>query len=322
MLFNRLRYASTGCLALACATFGIGVADLEATWTADVVTTIGVLQRPVTRLLIDDAPELAVGSSAELKTLYTRWDYDLGSARDGNRAVPRLYVRALPDDLADFEPLAARKELFLLTVLPQVLRVNERILRHRSTLLALREREQTGGTFDVAANRWLAKMRELYGIEAPSADLSELLRRVDVIPPSLALAQAAAESGWGTSRFAVKGRALFGQWTFSDRVRGMIPAERGSASAHRVRSFDRLIESVWGYTVNLNSHRAYTEFRQIRARARAAGKTAPGHELAAGLKAYSEKRAGYVALLRRIIATNRLDEFDDTHLDRTPFVGS
>ena len=321
-LMNRLRYAGTCCLAAACATFGLGVADLEATWSKRAITAIDVLRRPVSQLLIDDAPEIVVGSSAELRDLFERWRFELAAARQGARDVPRLYITVLPDDLASFEPLRARKELFLMAVLPQILRVNERILRHRAALLELRERRQIGGTLDVAASRWLAKMGELYGVDAPADNLDEMLRRVDVIPPSLALAQAAAESGWGTSRFAVKGRALFGQWTFSDRVRGMIPSQRGGSSKHRVRSFNRLIESVWGYSVNLNSHRAYGDFRKIRARSRAKNEPPSGYNLAAALTAYSEKGAAYVALIRGIMAANKLGALDSARLDRTPLVGS
>ena len=319
---NRLRFLSAGCLAAACATFGVGVADLEATWTDRAITTIDVLRRPVSQILIDDAPEIIIGDSAQLNQLFARWTYDLASARNRERVVPRLYITALPSDLAGFEPLSARKALFLLAVLPQVLRVNERILRHRTAVLELSERRRTGGTFDIAATRWLAKMGELYGVDEPINNLEEMLRRVDIIPPALALAQAAAESGWGTSRFAVEGRALFGQWTFSDRVRGVIPADRAGTSSHRVRSFNRLIKSVWGYTVNLNSHRAYAGFRKRRAAIRAAGQTPLGADLVALLVAYSQQGQAYVSLLRRLIAQNDLGVLDTARLDRTPFVGS
>ena len=286
------------------------------------ITTINVLRRPVTHILIDDAPEIIVRDSAQLQRLFARWRYQLATARTGKRMVPRLYIAALPDDLVDYKPLTARKDLFLLAVLPQVLRVNERILRHRAALLELNQRQRTQGIFDAAATRWLAKMGELYGVDAPDQHLDEMLRRVDVIPPSLALAQAAAESGWGTSRFAVEGRALFGQWTFSDRVRGMTPVARTGASTHRVRSFNRLIESVWGYSVNLNSHRAYAGFRKRRAESREHGDISRGTDLAATLVAYSQKGPAYVTLIQRLITQNDLDELDTARLDPTPFVGS
>lgn len=254
--------------------------------------------------------------------MFARWTYDLASARKRERAVPRFYIRALPDDLASLEPLAARKALFLLAVRPQMLCVNERILRHRAALLELSERQHTGGTFNIAATKWLAKMGELYGVDAPIKNIKEMLRRVDIVPPSLALAQTAAETGWGTSRFAVEGQALFGQWTFSERVHGMIPGERTGTSTHRVRSFSRLIESVWGYTVNLNSHKAYAGSRECRAAIRAAGQTPRGDDLAAELVAYSQQGPAYVALLRRLITENDLGALDTARLDRMSFIGS
>jgi len=119
---KRLRTASSGCFAAAFLTFGAGVVDLKATWSERMLTTLDVLRRPVTQLLINDVPELSVTSSAQLSDLYARRNYQLAVARSGERAVPRLYISTLPDDLAQHEPRAARKELFLLAVLPQVLR--------------------------------------------------------------------------------------------------------------------------------------------------------------------------------------------------------
>ena len=313
---NRLRTASIWCFAAAFLTFGAGVIDLKATFSERTLTTLHVLQRPVMRLLINDAPELIVSSSAQLIDLYERWNYQLAVAQSGELAVPRLYISALPDDLGQHEPLAARKELFLLAVLPQVLRINERLLLHRGVFEDLYKRQRRNGTFDRAARQWLAKMGELYGVDDPLEHPNELLTRVDMIPPSLALAQAAAESGWGTSRFAVTGRALFGQRTFSGRVRGLIPAQRERHATHKVRAYNRLIESVWGYSVNLNTHPAYADFRRRRAQIRAQGKTPSGGALADTLVAYSEKGSAYVNMLRRIITTNRLGELDNALLDR------
>jgi Bax protein len=102
----------------------------------------------------------------------------------------------------------------------------------------------------------------------------------------------------------------------------MIPGERTGTSTHRVRSFSRLIESVWGYTVNLNSHKAYAGFRERRAAIRAAGQTPRGDDLAAELVAYSQQGPAYVALLRRLITENDLGALDTARLDRTPFIGS
>jgi len=105
-------------------------------------------------------------------------------------------------------------------------------------------------------------------------------------------------------------------------VRGLIPAQRDSHATHKVRAFNRLIESVWGYSVNLNTHPAYADFRRRQAQIRAQGETPSGSALADTLVAYSEKGAAYVTLIRRIIATNRLEELDNALLHRKPFKGS
>jgi Bax protein len=136
---------------------------------------------------------------------------------------------------------------------------------------------------------------------------------VDVVPVSLALAQAAIESGWGTSRFARQGNAIFGQWTSQDG-KGLVPSARPEGKTHKVRSFDRLSESVEAYLLNLNTHRAYRDFRTLRQQSRNSGERPKGEVLATGLEAYSEKGEEYVDLLRDMIRVNRLAAFDDAIL--------
>ena len=140
-----------------------------------------------------------------------------------------------------------------------------------------------------------------------------LLDRMDIIPPSLALAQSAEESGWGTSRFVREGNALFGQRVFSDD-RHMAPARRDDGKTHSIKVFGAIIDSVRGYVDNLNTHRAYTAFRHDRAAMRASGRPVDAMALAGRLTHYSERGAGYIKTIRSIISVNRLRRLDDARL--------
>ncbi|MCP4331038.1 MAG: flagellar biosynthesis protein FlgJ [Gammaproteobacteria bacterium] len=138
---------------------------------------------------------------------------------------------------------------------------------------------------------------------------NQLLNRVDVVPPSLALAQSANESAWGTSRFAREGHNFFGQWCFKKGC-GLVPRKRDANKTHEVAAFDSPQDSVKMYIRNLNSNSAYRDLRDIRAELRKANKPVTGHELAAGLKRYSERGVKYISELRQMIATNKLAIYD------------
>jgi Bax protein len=228
-----------------------------------------------------------------------------------NGTVPRIYTRALPRALGEIENLEQRKNTFILAVLPQVLRLNEAIHADRQYLLGLWQRMDGGQPVSAAEQRRLMALAALYDVQPTMR--ATLLRRVDVIPPSLALSQAAIESGWGTSRFAQHGNAIFGQRTFDDQGHGLDPVGIEEAN-FRVKRFPSLMRSAWGYMLTLNSHPAYREFRLRREQARAEGATLDSTSLAETLTPYSEKGASYVALIQRVIRANRLREFDRTTL--------
>ncbi len=137
-----------------------------------------------------------------------------------------------------------------------------------------------------------------------------MLRRVDGVPPSLVLAQAAEESGWGTSRFVREGNALFGQWTWTDDHRGIVPAEREEGESHRIRAFSSVKGAIQAYVRNLNTHPAYDRFRLQRALG------ASGYDLTATLDKYSERGLKYVETLRTIMQSNRLIALDQARLSR------
>lgn len=226
-------------------------------------------------------------------------------------AVPAIFLDRLPTNLTAVQPTAQRKKLFIAAILPLVLAVNDRIGRVRGHLAALQTRTRAGQKLEADEQKWLARTADAFGT-APG-DIDDLLTRVDTVPTPIALAQAAIESGWGTSRFAREGNALFGQWTWT-RGAGLVPEQRKDGATHSVRQFPRLIDSVIAYVYNLNTHRAYAAFRRARTVWRAddgPGRIAP---MTAALSAYSTRGKSYVAEIRRVIRQNRLGRLHDARL--------
>lgn len=206
-----------------------------------------------------------------------------------------------PDSIAD------RKAVFVAGVLPLIIAVNEEILADRRRLWRVHYESLTAERLDAADRLWLTVQAERYGV-APDATM-DLLARMDMIPPSLALAQAAEESGWGSSRFLTAGNALFGQWVFADG--NLVPLDRDPGKTHSVRAFQTLLESVRSYALNLNTHDAYKSFRKVRTQLRNQGKPLAGAVLARELHRYSERGPAYIQSIRSIIAANGLAWLDD-----------
>jgi Bax protein len=235
---------------------------------------------------------------------------------DGERPVPRLEVTRIPDDYLALERTEERKELFLRMLLPLVLLENERLEALRARLHTALDAGEAAGA---DTRRWLRGLADRYRVEGdPLVDTQAreaLLARVDVIPPSLALAQAAIESAWGRSRFAREGRNLFGIWTW-DAEQGIVPKRRPAGQSHYVRRFESLRDSVRYYLHNLNSHPAYAELRARRAAQRDAGAPLDSLALAEGLLRYSEKGLEYVRLIQGMIRYNELADLDDARLAR------
>lgn len=255
--------------------------------------------------------------SDHLEEVFDRYDYDLNDIREGD-AVPRVYVTALPTDMPDLQSIDRRKALFLRTVLPLVLMANDEIEQTRSRLLMLKKRQDDGLMLSAADERWLARVYQRYGLEDEEG-LKALLSHVDVVPPSLALAQAIEESGWGTSRFARKGNAIYGQRTWSDQVIGMVPNRREKSKSHRVRSYMNIMGGVRSYVHNLNTHPAYEDFRRKRAEGRAKGEPVDGWTLAGTLGRYSERGPDYIKQIRGLMKTNELRSLDQTSLVPGPY---
>lgn len=214
---------------------------------------------------------------------------------------PRIEV-----PLPDFSSLdvTERKQAFLDFLLPLVLAENIRIQQKRQRILTLQDSPTEA---DV---RWLLQLQEQYRITGDEPDIGQLLHRVDLIPPSLALAQAANESGWGTSRFAQEGNNLFGQWCFSAGC-GLVPAGRPTGARYEVKLFARPEQSVEDYMLNLNRHNAYRQLRSLRHQQRVEHDVLNGIELARGLQSYSARGMAYVRELQQMIRSNGFDQFDE-----------
>jgi len=220
-------------------------------------------------------------------------DYSYDLLRENTDSVPRLYCANFPQDLKNLKGMEHKKELFLKVLLPMVLAVNEGILKDRAQLLKLRDKVDQGRMLDVEEREWLEDLAELYKLKR--IDIAELIRRVDTIPPSMALAQAAVETGWGQSYAALKKNSLFGMMKTLDKV----------------RFYDTLHESTASYIRNLNTNDAYREMRETREQIRSQGKKPDGHTLIGDLVRYSVQRKLYISKIRSAIKNNNL-----AHLDR------
>jgi Bax protein len=237
--------------------------------------------------------------------------------------VPRIIVIATSQHwkhrLKDV-PVEVKKEIFYRSITPMVLYANELILEDRKALEEINEKLVKGNTLQADNENYLQSKAKEYGVEATEdkkMQLALLLERVDIIPPSLALGQAAYESGYATSRFAVEGNALFGQWTYSGK--GMKPKEhRATKGNYSVAAYKWPFDSVRSYMSNLNTHNAYQDLRDKRVELRRQGKELSGLVLAETLVSYSEKGQEYVKTLKSIITTNDLGVADKTYLREEP----
>ncbi len=259
-------------------------------------------------------PVLAPSSHRELSSFLASNSYDWDSLESG---VPPFILETLPPDLNELETIEEKKRLFFLSLLPMVLMVNEEIHKQRQELLAILRHYDSGQPLSPKQWERLYFLAWEYGVEAnPLTDhlaRRSLLRRMDTLPPSLVLAQAANESGYGTSRFALEGNNLFGLWTY-ERGTGLVPLKRPPGQTYEVRRFPTLYDSVRAYMNNLNVHRAYRSMRELRSMLRSRGLDLRGVDLAAGLRLYSARREAYVKEIRSIIRGNDLSRLSSATL--------
>jgi len=251
---------------------------------------------------LKEGPSKSVRIEASiLNQLFEDNDYNLKKVRL-NKIVKPFEVGMLPEELKNIESTKKRKDLFIKIVLPLILSENNRIRRDRSTLFKILNKNINSK----AEKNWLNNKFKRYGVV--NKDVSTLKVRMDEIPVSLAIAQAAKETGWGTSRFAIEGNALFGQWTYSGE--GIKPAGSDKNDKHKVMAFSVLKASVRAYQRNLNTHSSYKEFRKVRAIQRDNDEPLNSLELANYLNSYAETGEEYTKTLKKIILQNNLKDFD------------
>ena len=244
-------------------------------------------------------------NASTIKQLFEDTDYKLNDVRK-KKLVKPVALTLLPNEIKMIESTKKRKEFFIQIILPLILKENNNIKIDRKRLFGIINKSNNSSL----EKKWLLKKYKQYGV--PSKDLSILKMRMDEIPVSLAIAQAAKETGWGTSRFAQEGNALFGQWTWSGD--GLKPKESDKNEGHKVMKFNVLQASVRAYQRNLNTHTSYKEFRKKRAELRDSGKPLDSIILAQYLDEYAETGEKYVEVLRKIILQNELKDFDDAKL--------
>ena len=239
--------------------------------------------------------------------LFEKSGYNLEKVREGG-PVANFFLAKFPEGISELDNIEQRKRIFIQILLPIVLSENEKIIADRRILTTIMNRKSFKKDAD-----WLNEKFQQYKVKNNS--VKELLVKMDIIPPSLAIAQAAYESGWGTSRFAIEGNALFGQWGWKEH-KGMVPENRGEDEKHEVSKFNQIRYAVSAYKNNLNTHPFYEEFRIERAKQRSGrlSGSISGIKLIKHVHKYSIKGDDYVLGLKKIIEQNSLQDFDKANL--------
>ena len=255
---------------------------------------------------LDDTPVDTVRlSAATIQELFKSTNYNLDDVRK-NKLVKPVSLTLLPQEIIKIENSTKKKNLFIQIILPLIIKENNYIRLDRKKLFSILNKNKNSKI----EKRWLKLKFKQYGVM--NKDVSTLKIRMDEIPVSMAIAQAAKETGWGTSRFAQEGNALFGQWTWSGE--GIKPAGADDDSTHKVMKFKILQASVKAYQRNLNTHSSYKEFRGARAELRDKKKELDSLILSNYLDRYAETGKQYVIILQKIIKQNQLTDFDDAKL--------
>tara|TARA_B100000700_G_scaffold305739_1_gene380100 strand:- start:4313 stop:5446 length:1134 start_codon:yes stop_codon:yes gene_type:complete len=254
----------------------------------------------------DELPTDTVRLNAStIEELFKETDYNLEDVRE-TKLVKPIRLSLLPEEMRKIENTKKRKTLFIQIVLPLIIEENTKVKLDRIRLFNILNKSNN----TQSEKNWINAKFKQYGVV--NKDLSTLKIRMDIVPTSIAIAQAAKETGWGTSRFALEGNALFGQWTWSGE--GIKPSGAKSDTTHKVMRFKILKSSVKAYIRNLNTHSSYRSFRMARAELRDKKKGLDSLILANYLDKYAETGIEYVKILKQIIKQNRLTDFDDAKL--------
>tara|TARA_Y200000002_G_scaffold266300_1_gene221300 strand:- start:2089 stop:3576 length:1488 start_codon:yes stop_codon:yes gene_type:complete len=252
-------------------------------------------------------PDLNLKTETVLN-LFEDVNYDLNRVRFEKKVKP-IYFTQFPKDLDEIQSVKLKKETFIKIVLPLIVAENEKILDDRLKLNKILSKKITTDN----EKQWLRQKFLEYKVKKESVE--ELKNRMDMIPVSIALAQAAKESGWGTSRFALEGNAIFGQWTWSGQ--GIEPLLKDKSKSHKILRFPILRASVKSYKNNLNTHKSYKDFRTKRRDLRKRNKKIFGLELTKTLDNYAETGDEYTKILEQIILQNKLMDFEFVKLENS-----
>ncbi len=265
------------------------------------------------------ADTISITSFDDFSSYFQQQGYSIQNWKKGTQEVPRFVILDIPEEwrkrIAPEVPVPEKKQIFFRLTIPLAFVANNIVAADQAKLRDVRKKYRETGSVPAADQDWLQKAASEYAVKMEKITeevFVALEERIDIIPPSLMIAQMAEESGWGTSRFAAEGNALFGQWSYTG---GLKPEEQRSGKGdYRVEAFKTPLGSIRAYMTNLNSNGAYDGFRKLRAQLRAAGKPLTGPELVGTLIDYSERREAYVKILQEIIESNTLAPLDHARL--------
>jgi len=281
-------------------------------------------------MVLPTDPDTVIHTISNLEeglALFKELGYTEENWKKGVREIPRLNLMKIPgrwrSETSRHIEVSLKKSIFFHILAPLALETNENILVDRARLLTLLRNPQS--SWKPADRKYIIEIAEKYKVSAPAPQniklefVKQLLEHVDIIPPSLALAQSADESGWGTSRFAAEGNALFGQWSWDENA--IKPKQqRAGMGNYGLARFDTPLGSMTAYMHNLNTHNAYQKLRQKRAAIRAEKLKPTGMELVSTLDKYSERGQDYVDDLLSIIRVNHLEQVDSAYLADGPII--
>ena len=251
-------------------------------------------------------------STEDLSNIFKKHAYLIDSVRK-IKQVPDITIDKFPRDFNEINSTKVKKSLFIKSLLPLIIRENNKILDTRNRIIKIQS--SSVNYIKRSEALWLKKQYVNYKVK--NHNLNDLLLRVDTVPVSIALAQAAIESGWGTSRFVIEGNALFGQWSWN-KGSGIVPIERDVAETYEIKAFDSLSDSVASYMKNLNTNNNYLDFRKFRNEFKSNGDTLDSLSLLKFLVKYAENE-NYSNILEKIIVKNKLKDFDEVKIYIAPY---
>ena len=267
----------------------------------------------------DPAETISIGSFEDFSEYFDRNGYSIQKWKQGTQDVPRLAILDIPDawreKIAEEMTVPEKKRTFFRLTIPLAFIANHGVATDQAKLVELKNKHSASGGLAPDEQKWLMEQAAQYAVKSDAIDAAlfeALLERMDIIPPSLVIAQMVEESGWGTSRFAAEGNALFGQWSYTEGIKP--EDQRAGKGDYRIESFKTPLASIQAYMINLNSHDAYVKFRKRRAELRAKGLPVTGPELVGTLIDYSERREAYVDIIREIMESNKLPPLDHARL--------